>query len=150
MSDDVISRRRLLATGVHASAALALAGALGPAAAGATSGAATDADAQPATPTFFDPRFPASRLHARALPGRPQLRPIHGDPTPILGLVSGARAGGSRRLQGVTTESIPFCLREFAGRGPGVRLDCRRVDRDLFVWALTLGDEPATATGQPT
>ena len=150
MTDDVISRRRLLATGVQATAALAVAGTLGPTVAGATSGNATGADAQPATPTFFDPRFPVSRLRARALPGRPQLRPIHGDPTAVLGLVSGARASGLRRLQGVTTESIPFCLREFAGRGPGVRLECRRVDRDLFVWTLTLGDEPATATGQPT
>jgi hypothetical protein len=150
MTDDVISRRRLLATGVRASAALALAGTLGPAAASAMSGAATGADAQPATPTFFDPRFPASRLRARALPGRLQLRPIHGDPTPILGLVSAACTRGLRRLQGVTTESIPFCLREFAGRGPGVRLDCRRVDRDLFVWTLTLGGEFATPTGQTT
>jgi hypothetical protein len=142
MSTDLISRRQLLASGVTATAALAVAGVLQP-------GTASAAEA-PAIPTFYDPRFPVSRRRARALPGRPQLRPIHGDPTAALALVAGARASGQRRLQGVTTESIPFCLREFAGRGPGVRLDCRRVDRDLFVWTLTLGDEPATATDQPT
>lgn len=141
MTDDVISRRQLLATGMQATAALAVSGALGPAA---------TADAQAATLTFYDPRFPASRLRARALPGRPQLRPIHGDPTAVLGLVSGARASGLRRLQGVTTETIPFCLREFAGRGPGIKLDSRRVDRDLFAWTLTLGNEPSSSTSQPT
>jgi hypothetical protein len=141
MTDDVISRRQLLVTGVQATAALAVAGTLGPAA---------TADAQPATPTFYDPRFPASRLRARALPGRPQLRPIHGDPTEALGLVSGARASGLRRLQGVTTETIPFCLREFAGHGPGIKLESRRVDRDLFAWTLTLGNEPSNSTSQPT
>jgi hypothetical protein len=141
MTDEVISRRQLLATGVQATAALAVAGALGPAA---------TADAQPATLTFYDPRFPASRLRARALPGRPQLRPIHGDPTAVLGLVSGARASGLRRLQGVTTESIPFCLREFAGRGRGIKLESRRVDRDLFAWTLILGNEPSNSTSQPT
>ena len=150
MTDDVISRRQLLATGVQATAALAVAGALGPTAAGATSETAAGADAQLATLTFYDPRFPASRLRARALPGRPQLRPIHGDPTAVLGLVSGARASGLRRLQGVTTESIPFCLREFAGRGPGIKLESRRVDRDLFAWTLTLGNEPSISTSQPT
>lgn len=142
MSTELISRRQLLASGVTATAALAVAGTLQPATASAAEA--------PAIPTFYDPRFPVSRLRARALPGNPQLRPIQGDPTAALGLVSGARAGGVRRLQGVTTETIPFCLREFAGRGPGVRLDCRRVDRDLFVWTLTLGAEPLTATGQST
>lgn len=144
MADDVISRRRLLAGGVQASAALAVAGTLGPAAAG-VGRAASAAALQPATLTFYDPRFPVSRLRARALPGRPQLRPIQGDPTALLALVAGARAGGARRLQGVTTESIPFCLKEFAGRGRGVRLECRRVDRDLFAWTLTLGTAPAGA-----
>lgn len=144
MSHRIISRRRLLATGINASAALAMAGALGPVAA---RGAAA-AGASEAIPTFYDTRFPAARRRALLLPGKVVLRPIGGDPTALLPLLSAAR--GPVRLQGVTTESIPFCLREFAGRGPGVRLDCRRVDRDLFVWTLTLGAEPAAATGQPT
>jgi hypothetical protein len=142
MANDVISRRRLLASGVQASAALAVAGTLGPAAVSATAGVGDTASAvatQPATLTFYDPRFPVSRRRARALPGRPRLRPIQGDPTALMALVAEARAGGVRRLQGVTTESIPFCLKEYAGRGRGVRLECRRVDRDLFVWTLTLG-----------
>lgn len=139
MSDEVISRRQLLATGVQATAALAVAGTLGPAAADAAGGVAIGPELQPPTPTFYDSRFPAARRRARALAGRPRLQAIQGDPTAALALVSSARAGGVLRLQGVTTETIPFCLREFAGRGPGVRLECRRVDRDLFVWTLTLG-----------
>lgn len=152
MTDELISRRRLLATGVQASAALAVAGTLGPAAASAAGAgdAASAAEALPATLTFYDPRFPVSRLRARALPGRPQLRPIQGDPGALLALVTEARAGGVRRLQGVTTESIPFCLKEFAGRGRGVRLECRRMDRDLFAWTLTLGAAPAGATRTST
>ena len=154
MANDVISRRRLLASGVQASAALAVAGTLGPAAVSATAGVgvgvgvddtASAVATPPATLTFYDPRFPASRLRARALPGRPRLRPIQGDPTALMALVAEARAGGVRRLQGVTTESIPFCLKEYAGRGRGVRLECRRVDRDLFAWTLTLGTAPAGA-----
>ncbi|MCC7461731.1 MAG: hypothetical protein IT480_04625 [Gammaproteobacteria bacterium] len=152
MNDDAISRRQLLATGMQVTAALAIAGTLapGPATAGAADGATAGVEAYSPTPTFYDPRFPVSRLRARALPGRPQLRPIRGDPTAALALVSEARAGGVRRLQGVTTESIPFCLHEFAGRGPGVQLDCQRVDRDLFVWTLTLGDAPAGAVAAAT
>jgi hypothetical protein len=140
MSSDLYSRRQVLAGGATATAALALGGTLRP-------GTATAASAAEApTLTFYDPRFPVSRLRARALPGRPQLRPIQGDPTALLALVTQARAGGVRRLQGVTTESIPFCLSEFAGRGPGVRLDCRRMDRDLFTWTLTLGIAPAESS----
>lgn len=153
MVDDVISRRRLLAGGVQASAAMAVAGALGPVVASAAAGvgdAASVAAVQPATLTFYDPRFPVSRLRARALPGRPELRPIQGDPTALFALVTQARAGGVRHLQGVTTESIPFCLKEFAGRGRGVRLDCRRMDRDLFAWTLTLGAGPADAARTST
>jgi hypothetical protein len=63
--------------------------------------------------------------------------------------VAEARAGGVRR-HGVTTESIPFCLKEYAGRGRGVRLECRRVDRDLFAWTLTLGTAPAGAARNPS
>ena len=142
MPTELISRRQLLASGVKVTAALAVAGSLGPCAVAAAE--------SPAIPTFYDPRFSVARQRALALPGRLALRPIQGDPTAVLGLVSAARPRGLRRLQGVTTESIPFCLREFAGRGPGVRLDCPRVDRDLFVWTLTLGDEPSNSTSQPT
>jgi hypothetical protein len=141
MTADTISRRRLLARGLHASAGMVLAGTVG-------AGGRRAADplvAAAIIPTFYDPRFPAARRRALLLPGRLLLRSIRGDPTAVLGLVSGARGTGLRRLQGVTTESIPFCLREFAGRGRGVRLDCRRVDRDLFVWTLTLAETPAVA-----
>ena len=140
MSSDLYRRRQVLAGGATATAALALGGTLRPGTASAEAGADTASTAgEGPTLTFYDPRFPVSRLRARALPGRPVLRPIQGDPTSLLALVAQARAGGVRRLQGVTTESIPFCLREFAGRGPGVRLECRRMDRDLFTWTLTLG-----------
>lgn len=147
MSSDFYSRRQVLAGGATATAALALGGTLRPGTASADT--ASTAGEGP-TLTFYDPRFPVSRLRARALPGRPDLRPIQGDPTSLLALVAQARAGGVRRLQGVTTESIPFCLREFAGRGPGVRLECRRMDRDLFTWTLTLGAGPAGAAPSST
>ena len=59
MANDVISRRRLLASGVQASAALAVAGTLGPAAVSATAGVGVGVDdtasavaTPPATLTF--------------------------------------------------------------------------------------------------
>ncbi|MFO1400692.1 MAG: hypothetical protein U1F30_05685 [Steroidobacteraceae bacterium] len=109
-----ISRRQLLASGVQATAALAVAGALGPAAASAA-GAGGAAGAPEALPEIltFDPRFPVSRLRARALPGRPRLRPVQGDPTALL---AGDRGARRRRAApaGCDHRVDPLRLKEFA------------------------------------
>lgn len=78
------------------------------------------------TTTFYDPRFPAARTRALELAGTGPLRAINGDPTDAV--LQNLRA---MRLQGVTTESVPFCLRQCA---PHARLRQRRIDRDLFEW----------------
>jgi hypothetical protein len=39
------------------------------------------------------------------------------------------------RIRGVTTESVSFCLRQFA---PRAALSIQRIDRDLFSWAIQL------------
>ena len=50
-------------------------------------------------------------------------------------------AGPSLRLQGVTTESVPFCLQQLA---PRARVTQRRVDRDLFIWTFEAATTMAT------
>jgi len=96
--------------------------------------------------TFHDPRFPRSRRLARALPGAIRLRPIHGDPSNLLTrIASGCPGRQPWRLQGVTTETIPFCLEQFARGYHVVHFENRRIDRDLFAWSLTLRGRPATA-----
>jgi hypothetical protein len=126
-----ITRRRLLATGVNVTAALALGGQL----ASAEPLAAELAD----TVTYYDPRFPHSWPLARALSRASGLYAIGGDASPLLAeIASGGPRRSGLRLQGVTTESIPFCLEQFARRGHDVRLESRRLDRDLFTWTLTI------------
>jgi hypothetical protein len=126
-----ITRRRLLATGVNVTAALALGGKL----TSAEPLAAELAD----TVTYYDPRFPHSWPLARALSRASGLYAIGGDASPLLAeIASGGPRRSGLRLQGVTTESIPFCLEQFARRGHDVRLESRRLDRDLFTWTLTI------------
>jgi hypothetical protein len=126
-----ITRRRLLATGVNVTAALALGGQL----TSAEPLAAELAD----TATYYDPRFPQSWPLARTLSRASGLYAIGGDPSPLLAQIASGRPRLSGlRLQGVTTESIPFCLEQFARRCHDVRLESRRLDRDLFTWTLTI------------
>ena len=84
--------------------------------------------------TVYDPRFAAAEPLAFELAGAGRLLPTHGDPTMLLRLLKNpGRDAVPPRLQGVTTESIPFCLQQWV---PGRRLSQRRLDRDLFVWLL--------------
>jgi hypothetical protein len=84
--------------------------------------------------TLFDPRFSASKPLAVKLAGAEGLRAIGSDVTSfVLQFVDARFRGNPLRLQGVTTESVPFCLRQLI---PGARLTQSRVDRDLFAWTL--------------
>jgi len=131
MPGTAITRRRLLATGVHVTAALALGGQL----ASAEPLAAEPADIV----TYYDSRFPHSRPLARLLSHTSRLYAIGGDASPLLTQIGfGGPRGRGLRLQGVTTESIPFCLEQFARRCHDVRIESRRLDRDLFAWTLTI------------
>jgi hypothetical protein len=84
--------------------------------------------------TLFDPRFSASKPLAAKLAGSEDLRAIGGDVTSFVPkLVDASFRGHPLRIQGVTTESVPFCLRQLI---PSGRLTQSRVDRDLFAWTL--------------
>lgn len=116
------SRRRFLGVSADAAVLAAVAGALKPL------GVMAGEDA--ATVTFYDPRFAASLELARSLGPGSVPRPAGTDPTDlVLQLVRAPAA----RLQGVTPESVPFCLAQLL---PGARLTQQRVDRDLFIWTL--------------
>jgi len=133
-----ITRRRLLATGVHSTAALALAGLLG--STGALAGAAAN------IMTLYDPRFPRSRSLASALPHAVQLLAVRGDPSPLLAQIGfGANRRSGVHLQGVTTESIPFCLEQFVCRDREVICGRQRLDCDLFAWSLVIDAGPRVA-----
>jgi hypothetical protein len=141
MPGTAITRRRLLTTAVNVTAALALGSEF--AGAGPVAPEPTD------VVTLYDPRFPRSRPLARVLSATSRLYAIGGDASPLLAQIAQIASGVSRgrrlRLQGVTTESIPFCLEQFAGRRHDLRLEARRVDRDLFTWTLSLGVRPPVA-----
>ena len=88
--------------------------------------------------TLYDPRFGASRPLAVEMAGGGAIETIHGDPTALaLNLTQPMSGSRRRRLQGVTTESVPFCLGQLL---PGSHLTQRRIDRDLFVWTLERGE----------
>jgi len=131
MPSNALTRRGLLATGVSTAAALALSRFL-------TSPEVRAADSADVR-TFYDPRFPRSRDLADALPGAPPLYAVSGDPSHLLAHIPGGRPRTrDLRLQGVTTETVPFCLEQLARRHHEVRFESRRLDRDLFVWTLTI------------
>jgi len=120
------SRRRFLGRTADVALLSALAGALQPL---ATLAAEGSVDA-----TVYDPRFPAARTLALELAGRGRVLATDGDATVLVRQWAGRNAAEVlQRLQGVTTESLPFCLQQLAPQG---RLTQRRVDRDLFVWTF--------------
>jgi hypothetical protein len=129
MPSNAITRRRVLAAGITTSAALAL-GRL----------AATIEAAPAEIQTFYDPRFGSSKELARRFPSASQLQAIAGDASQLLSrLAPDIGALRPLRLQGVTTETIPFCLEQLIrGHRHDVRLQSRRLDRDLFAWTLTV------------
>ncbi len=131
MPSNAITRRSVLATGITTAAALAL----GRVAASAEVAGIALRDIH----TFYDPRLRASKELAGALPGASQLQAVFGDPAPLLSrLMPALRDARPLRLQGVTTESIPFCLEQLSRAQPEARLQSRRLDRDLFAWSLTV------------
>jgi hypothetical protein len=120
------SRRRFIGTAAEVAALAAVATTLKPLAA--------IASAVGDQITVYDPRFAAAEPLAFELAGAGRLLPINGDPTMLFTLLENpGRNAVPPRLQGVTTESIPFCLHQWV---PGRRLNQRRLDRDLFIWLL--------------
>jgi hypothetical protein len=84
----------------------------------------------------FDRRFERAAGLATRMAGGRSLRAIAGDATELaLWLQSRARLGRRACVRGVTTESVPFCLRQIA---PRASLAIERIDHDLFSWAVRL------------
>jgi len=134
MSSNAITRRRVLASGASATAALALSRFV----AATEAGVSTRAKVL----TFHDARFPRARALASELPGAMRLQAVDGDPSSLSTHIRPGAVGSSGvRLQGVTTESLPFCLEQLARHHYGARFESRRLDRDLFVWSLTIPGE---------
>jgi len=123
MGSKALSRRQFIGASAEAALLGALAATLKP-----LSAFALD---EGAISTLFDPRFPAARTRALELAGAGRLCPTGGDPTALVLQALQGRPAAARRLQGVTTESVPFCLRQLA---PHAQLTQRRLDRDLFEW----------------
>ncbi len=125
-----ISRRQFAQGAFGSAAALALVSAVEPLDAFAAA-SATEV-------VLFDPRFPAARSYAARWADAGALRAFEGD---VSDLVLSLWDPGRRlptRLRGVTTESIPFCLRELTTRTGRPVLEQQRLDRDLFAWTLVL------------
>lgn len=84
---------------------------------------------------LFDQRFPAASSFAERLAGT--VHDLKGLPTELTDLFQSFGNGhGPRWLIGVTPESVPFCLAEFAPHGKRPHLTLRRLDQDLFAWYL--------------
>jgi|SRR5581483_792138 len=129
MPNEVITRRRLLMTGAKLTAVLSFGDIAAAVSLPASSGAIL---------TFYDPRFPRSRELASALPEAVHLTAVHADPARLLRHIGSICTRGRRlRVQGVTPESVPFCLEQFALGSSGMCFASRRLDRDLFAWSLT-------------
>ena len=91
--------------------------------------------------TFYDHRFAGAREEALARAGDAAVTPVGGDVTDLLpALLAQARqATGSQVVvvQGVTAESVPFCLAP-ALQAQGFRpVATARLSRDLFHWQFT-------------
>jgi hypothetical protein len=127
MSGSGITRRDVLATGVTVTAALAM---------GARAAAEAPAAHIVDIMTFYDPRFPQARSLARTLPRASALLGVGGDPSLLVAQLADRRERAGLRLQGVTTETIPFCLEQYIRHDRDVRFESRRLNRDLFAWSL--------------
>lgn len=138
---DRMNRRGFLRATTGGAAALAAAGA----SASALPPLAALTSTADGSPVLFDARFPAARALAARLAGGATtgdgtdapagtLRAVDGDATALVQLLVDGRA--PRRLSGVTTESVPFCLSQLSTRGPRPQLTLKRLDRDLFAWQL--------------
>ncbi len=125
MGSKALSRRQFIGASAQAALLGTLAATLKPLTAFAVD--------EGAITTLFDPRFPGARARALELAGAGRLCPTGGDPTGLVLQALQGRPASARRLQGVTTESVPFCLRQLA---PQAHLRQRRIDRDLFEWSF--------------
>ena len=131
MRSKAITRRRILSAGVNVTAALALGGGL----ASARTLSVSTGDIL----TFYDPRFPQSRRLASRLADASRLDTVQGDPSRLLAHIAlGRPRSHGLRLQGVTTESVPFCLEQFARHYHDVCFESRRLDSDLFAWHIRI------------
>ncbi len=123
---DGLSRRVLLALSVGGVAGL--------------SGVGFPVFAAPVAPawTLYDPRFTDARpLAAKMASGGP-LAAVGADVTPLLAPFGHGPDRGAMTIQGVTTETLPFCLHQALGRGRVADLRQHRLDQDLFAWSLHL------------
>jgi hypothetical protein len=115
-----------------------IAAALGAAGAGLIAKAPRPGTLLPGTAdiTVFDRRFEHARELALRIAGGGFVQPIAGDATELaLWFHSRALSRPRMRVQGVTAESVPFCLGQLV---PHAQLAIRRIDRDLFAWAIRL------------
>lgn len=120
------SRRRFIGATADASLIATVAGVLKPLSA--------MADSPNARVTIFDPRFAAAEPMARTLAAGAPITAATQDPTDlVLQYVAATEAGAPLRLQGVTTDTVPFCLRQLL---PDAAFTERRLDGDLFHWTL--------------
>ena len=120
------SRRRFIGASADTALLATVAGALKPLAA--------MADLPTATVTLYDPRFESAHELARDLAGGAPLQAAAHDPTDlVLQHLAAAESGAPLRLQGVTADTVPFCLRQLL---PDARFTERRIDQDLFIWTL--------------
>jgi hypothetical protein len=131
MAGSGITRRHVLATGATITTALALGGHR----ASAEARAAHTVDIM----TFYDPRFPQARPLARTLPQASVLLAVGGDPSLLVAQIAHRRERAGLRLQGVTTETIPFCLEQYTRQERDMHFESRRLNRDLFAWSLEFG-----------
>ena len=88
--------------------------------------------------TFYDPRFTDARPLATKMAAGGPLAAVGADVTPLLTQFGHRPDRGAMTIQGVTTETPPFCLHQVLGRGRIADLRQYRLDQDLFAWSLHL------------
>ena len=89
--------------------------------------------------TFYDARFAEAHLLAQQIHGDEHPLPTYGDVTPVWQdwLGASSHRSGCLRLQGVTTESFPFCLRVLLeSQNLRVEPTLTRFNRDLHIWTI--------------
>ena len=128
-----VSRREFFTT------ALKIAGGLG--AVGLIAPALSAVPSVPAHLTLYDERFARAFKLASRMAGSGALRVVQGDATSFASLLHrNDTVAAPIVIQGVTTESVPFCLHQLCRTGQRPALQIQRVDQDLFTW--TLRSEP--------
>jgi hypothetical protein len=89
--------------------------------------------------TLYDPRFDKARQTAEALARGSALWTVGSDITDLAQvLLEDTHTSRGVVIIGVTTESVPFCLRQLGRSAGQATLDCQRMDQDLFIWKLTV------------